>query len=449
MVMGTHIARLVRMPNPSLFLVLVLFLSLVRYTCGAGGDTETESLLTFKDSLTISSSLNNWNASVPPCIGDIGNWVGVLCHDSKVIGLQLENMGLAGTVNIESLGALHELRSLSLMNNNFDGKLPDVKNLSMLKALYLSNNRFSGEISDEEFQGMLSLKRVFLANNAFTGKVPKSVTTLPKLTILKLEGNQFSGVIPEFYGKELKNKNLCGPPLKACGMSPPPSSPPSPSGPPHSPPVPTVKKSSTALTIALIVVSVVLLAIIALLVFCLVRRRGRSISSEEEAFVNESTKPPASDEGEKKVPETSTTIHVKRSELIFLNEDVQRFDLQDLLRASAEILGSGNFGASYKAIIGKGEAVVVKNYKQMNNVGREDFHEHMRRLGRLSHQNLLPVLAYYYRKEEKLLVSKFVVDGSLASHLHANRSEEKPGLDWQTRLKIIRGVVNTNTNICS
>ncbi|PPR88785.1 hypothetical protein GOBAR_AA31906 [Gossypium barbadense] len=208
MVMGTHIARLVRMPNPSLFLALVLFLSLVRYTCGAGGDTETESLLTFKDSLTIASSLNNWNASVPPCIGDIGNWVGVLCHDSKVIGLQLENMGLAGTVNIESLGALHELRSLSLMNNNFDGKLPDVKNLSMLKALYLSNNRFSGEISDEEFHGMLSLKRVFLANNAFTGKVPKSLTTLPKLAILKLEGNQFSGVIPEFYGKELKVVNL-------------------------------------------------------------------------------------------------------------------------------------------------------------------------------------------------------------------------------------------------
>lgn len=212
------------------------------------------------------------------------------------------------------------------------------------------------------------------------------------------------------------NKNLCGPPLKPCGMSPPP---PSSSGPPPSFLLPTVKKSSTALTIALIVVSVVLLAIIVLLVFCLVRRRGRSISSEEEAFVNESIKPPASNEGEKKVPETSaTTTHVKRTDLIFLNDDVQRFDLQDLLRASAEILGSGNFGASYKAIIGKGEAVVVKNYKQMNNVGREDFHEHMRRLGRLSHQNLLPVLAYYYRREEKLLVSKFVVDGSLASHLH-------------------------------
>ena len=64
------------------------------------------------------------------------------------------------------------------------------------------------------------------------------------------------------------------------------------------------------------------------------------------------------------------------------------------------------------------DAVVVKRYKQMNNVGREEFHEHMRRLGRLTHENLLPLVAYYYRREEKLLVSDFVENGSLASHLH-------------------------------
>lgn len=54
----------------------------------------------------------------------------------------------------------------------------------------------------------------------------------------------------------------------------------------------------------------------------------------------------------------------------------------------------------------------------MNNVGREEFHEHMRRLGRLRHPNLLPIVSYYYRKEEKLLVFDFVHNGSLASHLH-------------------------------
>lgn len=76
----------------------------------------------------------------------------------------------------------------------------------------------------------------------------------------------------------------------------------------------------------------------------------------------------------------------------------------------------------------------------MNNVGREEFHEHMRRLGRLKHQNLLPVVAYYYRKEEKLLVAEYKEPGSLASRLHESHSVQENGLDWPTRLKIVRGL---------
>lgn len=104
--------------------------------------------------------------------------------------------------------------------------------------------------------------------------------------------------------------------------------------------------------------------------------------------------------------------------LSFVRDDIQKFDLNDLLRASAEVLGSGTFGSSYKAAVGGGLALVVKRYRHMNNVGREEFHEHMRRLGRLRHPNLLRLTAYYYRREEKLLVYEFVENGSLASHIH-------------------------------
>lgn len=113
--------------------------------------------------------------------------------------------------------------------------------------------------------------------------------------------------------------------------------------------------------------------------------------------------------------------HSKRGEqgkLTFLRHDEAKFDLQDLLRASAEILGSATFGSSYKAVLLDGQAVVVKRYKQMNNLPREEFHEHMRRLGNLNHPNILPLMAYYYRKEEKLLLSAYVENGCLASHLH-------------------------------
>ncbi|XWS19216.1 hypothetical protein CRYUN_Cryun32bG0111800 [Craigia yunnanensis] len=457
MLMGAHIARLVRTPNPSLVLALVSFLSLLLVSFG---DTDTEILLTFKDSLANPSAVSNWNASIHPCQGDRANWIGVLCLKNKIWGLQLENMGLAGLVNIDILDTLRTLRTISLMNNNFEGTMPDIRKLGALKALYLSNNRFTGEIPDDAFQGMRSLKKVFLANNAFTGKIPSSLTTLPKLLILSLEGNQFGGQIPDFNPKVLKvvnlannqfegpiptslskmgvsmfsgNRNLCGQPLQPCPLtSPPPSPSPIPSASPQ------LVSTSSAYKIALIVVSILLvLVIIAALIF-VVSTRKQKTRVLEETDLDYSNKLPTYDEGERKVPESGSMM--KRTELIFLKDDIERFDLQDLLRASAEVLGSGNFGASYKAVIMNGEAVVVKRYKQMNHVGREDFHEHMRRLGKLNHQNLLPLAAYYYRKEEKLLVSKFMEDGSLASHLHANHTLDKPGLDWLTRLKIIKGV---------
>ncbi|KAK9229912.1 hypothetical protein WN944_022878 [Citrus x changshan-huyou] len=54
----------------------------------------------------------------------------------------------------------------------------------------------------------------------------------------------------------------------------------------------------------------------------------------------------------------------------------------------------------------------------MNNVGREDFREHLRRLCRLERPNLLPLRAFYYRQEEKLLLYEFVDNGGLASKFH-------------------------------
>lgn len=112
----------------------------------------------------------------------------------------------------------------------------------------------------------------------------------------------------------------------------------------------------------------------------------------------------------------------EQGKLYFVRNGIERFELQDLLRASAEVLGSGSFGSSYKAVLLSGPAMVVKRFRQMSNVAKEEFHEHMKRLGRLSHPNLLPLVAFYYKKEEKLLISDFIENGCLASHLHSKFS---------------------------
>lgn len=122
---------------------------------------------------------------------------------------------------------------------------------------------------------------------------------------------------------------------------------------------------------------------------------------------------------ERNLPEKSgNTRKAEHGKLSFLREDREKFGLDDLLRSSAEILGSATFGSSYRAMIMGGKSMVVKRYKYMNNVGREELDEHMRMMGSLSHPNLLPLVAYYYRKDEKLLICDFVENGSLASTLH-------------------------------
>ncbi|KAF5726835.1 leucine-rich repeat transmembrane protein kinase [Tripterygium wilfordii] len=448
--MGALVAKLLRKTSHS-SLVLVFALSLVVVCCF--GVSESDFLLKFKEGLTNSTSLTNWNpSSTGPCDWNRGNWIGVLCLNGSVWGLQLENMGLKGVIDVETLSSLPNFRTISLMNNNFEGTWPALGRISKLRSIYLSNNQFSGEIPDDAFQGMGSLKKVLLSNNQFTGQIPSSLVDLPKLLELRLDGNHFHGQIPGFKEHSLRslnlannnlegaiptslskmdgtsfkgNKNLCGPPLRPCNA-------------------PNAAKSVNLLKIAITLLVIgIILAIIAATCIIIQCKRQNTIQLGR-ATSNDSNMIASSFRGEhEKLPLRGGGHHIRRPDqgkLSFVRDDIERFDLQDLLRASAEVLGSGMFGSSYKAVIMSGQALVAKRYKQMNNVGRGEFHEHMRRLGRLRHPNLQPLAAYYYRKEEKLLVSEFVENGSLASLLHGNRRLDKPGLDWQTRLKIVKGV---------
>ncbi|KAM0949210.1 putative protein kinase RLK-Pelle-LRR-III family [Dioscorea sansibarensis] len=78
--------------------------------------------------------------------------------------------------------------------------------------------------------------------------------------------------------------------------------------------------------------------------------------------------------------------------------------------------------------------------RDMNRAAREGFETEMRRLGRMNHPNVLPPLAYHYRKDEKLLVSEYMPKGSLLYVLHGNQGADHAALDWPTRMKIILGV---------
>nr|AAC67207.1 putative receptor-like protein kinase [Arabidopsis thaliana] len=424
------------------------------------GVSETETLLKFKNSLVIgrANALESWNRRNPPC-----KWTGVLCDRGFVWGLRLENLELSGSIDIEALMGLNSLRSLSFINNKFKGPFPEFKKLVALKSLYLSNNQFDLEIPKDAFDGMGWLKKLHLEQNNFIGEIPTSLVKSPKLIELRLDGNRFTGQIPEFrhHPNMLNlsnnalagqipnsfstmdpklfegNKGLCGKPLDTKCSSPYNHS---------SEPKSSTKKTSSkflyivAAAVAALAASLIIIGV----VIFLIRRRKKKqplLSAEPgpsslqmRAGIQESERGQGSYHSQNRA--AKKMIHTTK--LSFLRDDKGKFELQDLLKASAEILGSGCFGASYKTLLSNGSVMVVKRFKHMNSAGIDEFQEHMKRLGRLNHENLLPIVAYYYKKEEKLFVSDFVANGSLAAHLHGIIWQ--PSLDWPTRFNIVKGV---------
>ncbi|KAL8153528.1 hypothetical protein V2J09_011288 [Rumex salicifolius] len=405
-----------------------------------------DALLRLKLSFHNKTILSSWDPSQPPCLGNLSNWVGVICsRGGNVYALRLENMGLSGEIDINALIALPKLRSVSFMGNEFEGPMPSIWRLRALRSIYLSKNRFEGAISPNAFDGLNRLEILHLANNNFIGEIPPSLAKLPRLVELRLEDNKFQGSIPYFQTIFLRdlslannqldgpipnalsgipadafigNKGLCGMPLESCF----------PSTDPSSSPLPPPKKKLVSIIPIIIAASIVLL--VALVAIALIARKRKGKRGNRPLHVQGISLQPnrvmrnleSGQYSNKKKSNPTTKSKSETGKLCFMRYDGERFELPELLQSSAELLGSGCFGASYKASLGNC-MMVVKRFKQMNNLDKEDFQEHMRRLGRLQHHNLLSLVAYCYRKDEKLLVS----EGQLT-------------LDWATRLKVIKGV---------
>ncbi|EEF34411.1 leucine-rich repeat transmembrane protein kinase, putative [Ricinus communis] len=419
---------------------IILMLSHIIVGFFADAD-DAAALLTFKNSLSNPSLLYDWKETSTPCRANTSIWVGVDCNDDGYIyRLILENMGLSGKIDFDSLALLPQLRALSFKNNSFQGPFPDHLNkLRSLKTLYLSFNEFSGVIPDDAFYGMNSLAQLHLGHNVFSGPIPSSLVPLTKLVRLSLEDNQFDGQIPDFQrhfsffnvsNNHLTghipasladispslfagNDGLCGKPLPSCKSS----------------------KNKTLIIIVVVVASVVALA--AILAFAYFRR-GRTKTPQLSLKQLQVQGTEAHAQFAIMAPKESPDGN--KGKLEFVRNDRERFELQGLLRASAEILGSSDFGPSYKAVIADGSAMVVKRFREMSDAPKSEFYDHITRLGTLSHRNLLPLVAFYYRNDEKLLISDYVENGSLATHLHGKHSSGGKKLDWPTRLKIIKGV---------
>ncbi|XP_034683325.1 receptor-like protein 15 [Vitis riparia] len=93
--------------------------------------------------------------------------------------------------------SLPNLMFLNVSRNSFEGSIPSFGGMRKLLFLDLSNNSFTGGIPEDLAMGCPSLEYLILSKNDLHGQMFPRVSNLPRLRHLHLDGNHFSGKIPD------------------------------------------------------------------------------------------------------------------------------------------------------------------------------------------------------------------------------------------------------------
>ncbi|XP_019089322.1 PREDICTED: putative cysteine-rich receptor-like protein kinase 16 isoform X1 [Camelina sativa] len=98
-------------------------------------------------------------------------------------------------------------------------------------------------------------------------------------------------------------------------------------------------------------------------------------------------------------------------------------------------LGHGGFGEVYKGVFPNGTEVAVKRLSKTSGQGEQEFTNEVLLVAKLQHKNLIRLLGYSVKGEEKILVYEFVPNKSLDYFLFHH--ERRAQLDWRKRYNII------------
>ncbi|KAG1327262.1 receptor protein kinase-like protein ZAR1 [Cocos nucifera] len=438
--------------------------------------TDGLALLALKSAISSdpTGALDAWlDSDRDPC-----GWFGVTCRRGRITAITLSNRSLEGYLPSE-LSLLSALQTLSLSCNSLSGPIPAaITSLRSLTALDLSHNNLSGPVP-AEIGALDSLSHLDLSSNLLNGSLPPAFAVLPRLSgVLNLSSNSFSGPIPPEYGTipvavslDLRwnnlsgeipqvgslvnqgptafagNPGLCGFPLKnPCPGGPNKQDPESPQANPDfnsSSPVPrpteAEKRRRPAVTVP-ILAGLVLAAVVSIMVLRWQFRRWRAAGEGKASKKGK---------GGSAAAAAKERREGQSGEIYVAVDEGFELELEELLRASAYVVGKSQSGIVYKVVIGRGSAVAVRRLSEAEEGEgegdewrrRRAFESEVATIGRARHPNVVALRAYYYAPDEKLLIYEYIPNGTLHAVLHGGPLNPTAlPLPWATRLAMVQGV---------
>ncbi|OMO50977.1 hypothetical protein CCACVL1_30091 [Corchorus capsularis] len=386
--------------------------------------------------------LKNWNFN-NNTEGFICRFDGVECwhsEENKVLNIRLGNMGLKGQFP-EGIKKCQSLTLLDLSNNELSGPIPS--NISHIfrygTSLDLSSNKFSGNIP-ESIANCSYLNKLRLDHNQLTGLIPPELALLNRLSNFSVANNQLHGSVPDFgdVGNTLNDERsyagntwLCGFPLEPCN---------------------DFKADFTFFFKRGFIIGFTLSLVSAITIFmsyCApwVNRDQRNKLLRQfisTLILNRRIKNRENSHQTGKLLHLQDLLHENSKETSMLANLVTRMSYSDLSEATNDfsadnIIGVGQMGTTYKATLPTGWLLAIKRLFDTQTFD-EHFTTELTTLGRLRHDNLVPLLGFCIESKEKFLVYKYMSNGNLYDWLHPADQGKAKFIDWPLRLKIAHGV---------
>ncbi|CAF1705758.1 putative kinase-like protein TMKL1 [Brassica napus] len=340
-----------------------------------------------------------------------------LGYASSLSDVDLSGNALAGAFPPSIWNLCENLVSLKLHDNSFSGALPEPalpnSTCGNLQVLDLGGNKLSGEFP-EYVTKFKALKLLDLSSNVFEGSVPDGLGLL-QLEILNLSHNNFSGMLPSFFGDSKfgaesfqgNNPSLCGLPLKPCLGS---------------------SRLSPGAVAGLVIGLMSGAVVVASLLIGYLQNKKRKSSIESEDDLEEGDEEDEVDgggQGEGKL-------------VVF--QGGENLTLEEVLNATGQVMEKTNYGTVYKAKLSDGGNIALRLLREGTCKDRSSCLPVIKQLGRVRHENLVPLRAFYQGKRgEKLLIYDYIPNISLHDLLHESKPG-KPALNWARRHKIALGI---------